>query len=806
MSSFRHKSTTPSSLRKIGIDKHHRKNDGGLSRSLHCRGGDCSHEDEIDVLASTLLAAKSKKKKRHTAPRRTTSNKLDLQTPNMSSFRHKSTSLSSSSSIRKIDIDKHHRKIHGGLSRSPRCQGTLPSSNSEETLNESDDDEILFTTTRRSGGRKSRRKKSNSSNRPSTAQRLGQREMMKSGEKEKSQSRSPPSNKNTQRRGGRRSSTLIERELRSFEKITAGVGQRNNSVTTTSPVLKNGYESSGELSRSTCQSTNTNTNTDDDKKRDIAIFISPIIGIVDKSKDIDKQKRNSGNGVKIAPRRAFLRRSQSLSSVNALKSIRRVPLTNNPTSKTLLIDSKKKSNTSRLFKGFNSVTTTDGKHVPAVQNSTDESTSATTMVLPDSAKSEMRFAPQKQQQQQQRPSPVLKNGYESSGELSRSTCQSTNTNTDDDKERDISIIISPIIGIVVKSKDINEQKRNSDCKRFQQQFQKHNGVRIAPRSAFLLRSQSVNALKSIRNSHSSKTPVIDSKKNSIASRLFKGIKHKGKGKDKYKDIDMDRIEEAIIHRDDNIVDECTYDNKYNNKTVTDSRSKIVKKYDDNIERESTCVKLPTNKHQATKKYRSRNSLKKENRETMECGLMMSVTSFSDDVTSDLIDHFGGKDNDTTLPLKEGNPLTLLDSDPKANKKYGDNLTGNDVENSITAMLEESDEMISMASFSTNDTIDLSAHSGGGNKSSRADTIMNRMDDVNGTTILEEDSFSNDDSCNGDSGDADRANDMTKNEDEKKIVQDIVTKEKIVESKCIQINFSHLSKSGTGDLFLGSIAR
>jgi hypothetical protein len=48
--------------------------------------------------------------------------------------------------------------------------------------------------------------------------------------------------------------------------------------------------------------------------------------------------------------------------------------------------------------------------------------------------------------------------------------------------------------------------------------------------------------------------------------------------------------------------------------------------------------------------------------------------------------------------------------------------------------------------------------------------------------------------------------MTKNEDEKKIVQDIVTKEKIVESKCIQINFSHLSKSGTGDLFLGSIAR
>jgi hypothetical protein len=199
-------------------------------------------------------------------------------------------------------------------------------------------------------------------------------------------------------------------------------------------------------------------------------------------------------------------------------------------------------------------------------------------------------------------------------------------------------------------------------------------------------------------------------------------------------------------------------------------------------------------------------LKKENRETMECGLMMSVTSFSDDVTSDLIDHFGGKDNDTTLPLKEGNPLTLLDSDPKANKKYGDNLTGNDVENSITAMLEESDEMMSMASFSTNDTIDLSAHSGGGTKSSRADTIMNRMDDVNGTTILEEDSFSNDDSCNGDSGDADRANDMTKNEDEKKIVQAIVTKEKIVESKCIQIDFSHLSKSGTGDLFLGSIAR
>jgi hypothetical protein len=632
-----------------------------LNKDILFEGRDRSHENETDELTVTFLAAQSITRNRPTAPRRTNSNRSLLHSPNMSSFRHKSTSLP--------------RSLH---------QSKFPTSISEVSSNEIDDEKELVTTsendvqqtlrtTRRSGGRKSRRKKSS---RPSTTQRLGQREIMKPGEKEETQSRSPPSIKTAQRRRSRRSSIRskslydIERELRSFGKT-------------------------------------------------------------------------------------------------------------------------------------NSARTCNEKPVPVVQKNADPPTSATTMVLPDSVKSETTFVPQKQQQRQQQHSPVLKNEYESSGVLSRSTCQSADTDT---MKSDTYIIISPTIGIADKSKEIDEQKRNSDYNRFQQ----HNGV-ISPRSALLRKSQSlwsVNPLKSIRlvsltDSPTSKTPLIDSKKKSITSRLFEGLKIKGKGKDKCKDNEMDRIKETIRYYDNGKDDEFTEDKDYNNETVAGAKSGDVKNDNGNNEKESTCVKLLTNNDRAPNNTDGRTNDKRPATNNLN-----SFLSKKDKGKRDLAHRFN-----TSLKKEKRERET---------KEYGlmmsdDNTTCND----ITTILEGCDEMMSMISFLDDNTIDLSSHFGGGNKSNRADTIMNRVDDVSGTKNLEEDSveiismdsFSNDDMNNGPCfltggeqktkqqlqeysknswndgvGDAYRANDVTNNEDDRNVVQDMVTNEKIVESKCLQIDF------------------
>ena len=67
-------------------------------------------------------------------------------------------------------------------------------------------------------------------------------------------------------------------------------------------------------------------------------------------------------------------------------------------------------------------------------------------------------------------------------------------------------------------------------------------------------------MKSIRlapliYSISFKTPLIDSKKKSITSRLFEGLKVGEKGKDKCKDKEMDHIEESIGNYDNGKDDE-----------------------------------------------------------------------------------------------------------------------------------------------------------------------------------------------------------------------------------------------------------
>jgi hypothetical protein len=217
---------------------------------------------------------------------------------------------------------------------------------------------------------------------------------------------------------------------------------------------------------------------------------------------------------------------------------------------------------------------------------------------------------------------------------------------------------------------------------------------ISPRGALLRISKSlwsVNPLKSIRlapltDSPTSKTALNDSKKKSITSRLFEGLKVRGKGEDKCKDKEMDRIEETIRNYDNGKDDEFTEDKDYNNETVAGAKSGGMKNDDSKNETESTCVKLLTNSDRApdntddginderpatynlnsflSKKdkrkwdlaYRFKKSLREEKREReiMEYGLMMS------------------DDNQT--------------------------------------ILEECDEMISMACFSDDD-IDLSSHFG-----------------------------------------------------------------------------------------------
>merc|ERR1712232_600998 len=275
------------------------------------------------------------------------------------------------------------------------------------------------------------------------------------------------------------------------------------------------------------------------------------------------------------------------------------------------------------------------------------------------------------------------------------------------------------------------------------------------------------------------------------------------------------------------------------------------------------------------------SLKIEKKEQQtNYGLMMSLASFSDDVTRDLIDQFGGvvsgdvKEIQLPTEEEEEKNITFMvnSTDPESNENDDtldevNSVVGSDKDvfpvtssdmssfddvtkngpavdnNNHPNILEECNEMYSMASFS-NDTIqNLSTYYAGGhneNNSNDSSNIINHVDDNNNDNenfILEEEesvdmmsvaSFTIDDDdkvtttdgasvvhCDEDNNgtshdDGVKANDETHDTVQRNTTSDnsfqMMMKEKTllaVKSKYLQIDFSRLSNSGSGDLFVKS---
>jgi len=340
--------------------------------------------------------------------------------------------------------------------------------------------------------------------------------------------------------------------------------------------------------------------------------------------------------------------------------------------------------------------------------------------------------------------------------------------------------------------------------------------------------QQVNGVIILKNNESS----IDSKKKKYIASSSRDLLKTWirKGKEKKQDV-MERIKEKKMTtttttcRNDDVVD------------ITDDNDANI-----NIFANANDVKRKKSKLDLASKLKKSLERKQPTIAAKDYGMMASTASFSEEVTRDLIDHFGSGGITSGDDDKENQSKPSTSSDNVAINELSDDKSIPDTTiTPTTSTLEECDEMYSMKSFSKDAMKDLSAHYHSQDRTNtKTSPIINRVDDDsingNGNFILEKEDESdemmmstasftmdyedkitmktvytshNDVDGMTDTNTAQVKTDTTKLSSNS---MHVTKKEKslaatAVKSKCLQIDFSRLSSSGSGDLFLeeGSIA-